>query len=47
MTGSGSAVFGMFDSREKANKAYKAFHSRDDIEAFLAQVISRPNKRGA
>ncbi len=42
MTGSGSAVFGVFESREKASKAYKSFHRRDDVEVFLAQVISRP-----
>jgi 4-diphosphocytidyl-2-C-methyl-D-erythritol kinase len=42
MTGSGSAVFGIFGSREKANKAYRTLRRTDDIQAFLAQVISRP-----
>jgi 4-diphosphocytidyl-2-C-methyl-D-erythritol kinase len=42
MTGSGSAVFGIFGSREKANKAYKTLRKTHDIQAFLAQVISRP-----
>jgi 4-diphosphocytidyl-2-C-methyl-D-erythritol kinase len=41
MTGSGSAVFGIFGSREKANKAYNTLR-RNHIQAFLAQVISRP-----
>jgi 4-diphosphocytidyl-2-C-methyl-D-erythritol kinase len=41
MTGSGSAVFGIFGSREKANKAYRTLRRADDIQAFLAQVISR------
>jgi 4-diphosphocytidyl-2-C-methyl-D-erythritol kinase len=42
MSGSGSAVFGIFGSREQANKAYKTLRRTDDIQAFLAQVISRP-----
>jgi 4-diphosphocytidyl-2-C-methyl-D-erythritol kinase len=42
MTGSGSAVFGIFGSREKANKAYRTLRKRDDIQVFIAQVISRP-----
>jgi 4-diphosphocytidyl-2-C-methyl-D-erythritol kinase len=41
MTGSGSAVFGIFGSREKANKAYQTLRKLHDIRAFLAQVISR------
>ena len=39
MTGSGSAVFGIFGSREKANKAYRTLRRTDDIQAFIAQVI--------
>ena len=42
MTGSGSAVFGIFGSREKASKAYKKLRKTTGIQAFLAQVISRP-----
>jgi 4-diphosphocytidyl-2-C-methyl-D-erythritol kinase len=42
MTGSGSAVFGIFGSREKAKKAYQTLRRTDHIQAFLAQVISRP-----
>lgn len=42
MTGSGSAVFGIFGSREKAKKAYRTLRRTNDIQAFLAQVISRP-----
>ncbi len=44
MSGSGSAVFGIFGSREKADKAYRTLRSRNDIQAFLAQVISRPRQ---
>jgi 4-diphosphocytidyl-2-C-methyl-D-erythritol kinase len=44
MTGSGSAVFGIFGSREKAGKAYKTLRKKDDIQVFLAQVISRSNQ---
>jgi 4-diphosphocytidyl-2-C-methyl-D-erythritol kinase len=44
MTGSGSAVFGVFGSREKANKAYQTLRKSNDIQAFLAQVISRPKE---
>jgi 4-diphosphocytidyl-2-C-methyl-D-erythritol kinase len=44
MTGSGSAVFGIFGSREKANKAYQTLRKKNDIQAFLAQVISRPKE---
>jgi 4-diphosphocytidyl-2-C-methyl-D-erythritol kinase len=43
MTGSGSAVFGIFGSREKANKAYQKSRRIDGIQAFLAQVINRPS----
>ena len=42
MTGSGSAVFGIFGSREKAKKAYRKLRRTKDIQVFLAQVISRP-----
>ncbi len=42
MTGSGSAVFGIFGSREKAKKAYRTLRRTKDIQVFLAQVISRP-----
>jgi 4-diphosphocytidyl-2-C-methyl-D-erythritol kinase len=41
MTGSGSAVFGVFGSREKAKKAQQALSKLNHVEAFLAQVISR------
>jgi 4-diphosphocytidyl-2-C-methyl-D-erythritol kinase len=41
MSGSGSAVFGIFGSREKASKAYKKLRNTTGIQAFLAQVISR------
>ncbi|HEX2228923.1 MAG TPA: 4-(cytidine 5'-diphospho)-2-C-methyl-D-erythritol kinase [Candidatus Binatia bacterium] len=42
MTGSGSAVFGIFGSREKASKAFKTLRKANNVQAFLAQVISRP-----
>ncbi len=44
MSGSGSAVFGIFGSREKAKKAYLTLRSINHIQAFLAQVISRPRQ---
>ena len=44
MSGSGSAVFGVFGSREKANKAYQTLRKSNGIQAFLAQVISRPKE---
>ena len=47
MTGSGSAVFGIFGSREKAKRAYRKLRKNNDIQAFLAQVISRPQLVGS
>jgi 4-diphosphocytidyl-2-C-methyl-D-erythritol kinase len=44
MTGSGSAVFGIFGSREKAKRAYQKLRKNNDIQAFLAQVIGRPRQ---
>jgi 4-diphosphocytidyl-2-C-methyl-D-erythritol kinase len=44
MSGSGSAVFGIFGSREEANKAYRTLRRSNDIQAFLAQVISQPKQ---
>jgi 4-diphosphocytidyl-2-C-methyl-D-erythritol kinase len=42
MTGSGSAVFGIFGSREMADEAYERLRKTNGIQAFLAQIISRP-----
>jgi 4-diphosphocytidyl-2-C-methyl-D-erythritol kinase len=44
MTGSGSAVFGIFGSREKAKRTYQKLRKNNDIQAFLAQVIGRPRQ---
>jgi 4-diphosphocytidyl-2-C-methyl-D-erythritol kinase len=42
MTGSGSAVFGIFGSREKAEMAYRKLRKTNDIQVLLAQIIGRP-----
>jgi 4-diphosphocytidyl-2-C-methyl-D-erythritol kinase len=42
MTGSGSAVFGIFGSREKAKMAYRKLRKTNDIQVLLAQIIGRP-----
>jgi 4-diphosphocytidyl-2-C-methyl-D-erythritol kinase len=42
MTGSGSAVFGIFGSRETADEAYKRLRKTNGVQAFLVQIISRP-----
>ena len=39
MTGSGSAVFGIFGSREKAKSAYRKLRKTNGIQVLLAQVI--------
>jgi 4-diphosphocytidyl-2-C-methyl-D-erythritol kinase len=39
MTGSGSAVFGAFGSRDEAEAAYKKLRKMNHIQAFLAQVV--------
>ena len=44
MTGSGSAVFGVFRSRERAGKAYRSLCGKRKIQAFLARVVSSPNR---
>lgn len=44
MTGSGSAVFGIFGSREKAKMAYRKLRKTNDIQVLLAQVIGRPGQ---
>jgi len=44
MTGSGSAVFGVFGSREKAKIAYRKLRKMNNIQAFLAQVVGRPRR---
>ena len=44
MTGSGSAVFGIFGSREKAEMAYRKLRKTNDIRVLLAQVIGRPGQ---
>jgi 4-diphosphocytidyl-2-C-methyl-D-erythritol kinase len=38
LTGTGSVVFGVFDSFEKAEAAYKAFHSKN-METFLTKPV--------
>jgi 4-diphosphocytidyl-2-C-methyl-D-erythritol kinase len=44
MTGSGSAVFGVFGSREKAKTVYQKLRKTSDIQGFLAQVVRRPRR---
>jgi 4-diphosphocytidyl-2-C-methyl-D-erythritol kinase len=44
MTGSGSAVFGIFGSHEKAKMAYRKLRKTNDIQVLLAQVIGRPGQ---
>jgi 4-diphosphocytidyl-2-C-methyl-D-erythritol kinase len=44
MTGSGSAVFGAFGSREKAKNAFRRLRKINYSQAFLAQVVSRPRR---
>jgi 4-diphosphocytidyl-2-C-methyl-D-erythritol kinase len=44
MTGSGSAVFGIFGSREEAMKAHRKLRKINDIQGFLAQIVSRPRR---
>ena len=42
MTGSGSAVFGIYDNRDSAEKAYKALssaHDKDDTEVYILNTI--------
>jgi 4-diphosphocytidyl-2-C-methyl-D-erythritol kinase len=46
MTGSGSAVFGVFGSREKAKNAFRRLRNINDSQAFLAQIVSRPRRFG-
>jgi 4-diphosphocytidyl-2-C-methyl-D-erythritol kinase len=44
MTGSGSAVFGAFGSREKAKNAFRRLRNINDSQAFLARIVSRPRR---
>jgi 4-diphosphocytidyl-2-C-methyl-D-erythritol kinase len=44
MTGSGSAVFGIFGSREEAKKAHRKVRKINHIQAFLAQIVGRPRR---
>jgi 4-diphosphocytidyl-2-C-methyl-D-erythritol kinase len=44
MTGSGSAVFGAYGSREKAEAAYQKLRKMNNIQAFLAQVVGRTGR---
>ena len=40
MSGSGSSVFGLFNSRQKALKAFRRLRKEEGVEAFLVQVVS-------
>ena len=41
MTGTGSSVFGLFNSRPKAEKAFRRLHRTNGAEAFLVRVLDR------
>ena len=41
MTGTGSSVFGIFDSRRKAKQAFHRLHKTNGAEAFLVRVLGR------
>ena len=40
MSGSGSSVFGIFSSQQKAEKALRRLRQEEDVQAFLAHVLS-------
>ena len=40
MSGSGSAVFGLFDSRGKAARAFSRLQKEDGVETFLVRLLS-------
>ena len=39
MSGSGSAVFGVFESWQKANAAYRRLRKEEGVQAFLVKVL--------
>jgi len=41
MSGSGSSVFGIFNSRERAEKAFRRLRKMDGPQAFLVRIINR------
>jgi len=41
MTGTGSSVFGLFNSRLKAEQAFRRLHEVSGAEAFLVRVLGR------
>ena len=41
MTGTGSSVFGLFNSRPKAEKAFRRLHRTNGAEVFLVRVLER------
>ena len=41
MTGTGSSVFGLFNSRPKAERAFRRLHKTNGAEAFLVRVLGR------
>jgi 4-diphosphocytidyl-2-C-methyl-D-erythritol kinase len=41
MTGTGSSVFGLFNSRPKAERAFRRLHKANGAEAFLVRVLGR------
>jgi 4-diphosphocytidyl-2C-methyl-D-erythritol kinase len=40
MSGSGSAVFGIFNSKTKAQKAFHRLRNEEGVDAFLVHVLS-------
>jgi len=44
MTGTGSSVFGLFDSRPKAEQAFRRLHKTNGAEAFLVRVLGRTGR---
>lgn len=41
MSGSGSSVFGLFDSKRKAEEAFRRLRQEEESQAFLAYVLNR------
>jgi 4-diphosphocytidyl-2-C-methyl-D-erythritol kinase len=39
MSGSGSAVFGLFESKERATKAFSQLRKEEEVEAFLVRLL--------
>jgi 4-diphosphocytidyl-2-C-methyl-D-erythritol kinase len=41
MSGSGSSVFGVFDSRRKAQQAFRRLRQEEEFQAYLVHVLNR------